>query len=55
MVYVFNYGHVTDACPTLKEDEHVNVVGGFPRQPQRKYNPYSNTYNQGWKDHPNFK
>jgi hypothetical protein len=50
-----NYGHATDACPALKEDEHVNAVGGFPGQPQRKYNPYSNTYNEGWKDHPNFR
>ena len=49
------YGHVTNACPTLKGDEHVNVVGGFLGQPQRKYNTYSNTYNEGWKDHPNFR
>jgi hypothetical protein len=23
-------------------------------QPNRAYNPYSNTYNHGWADHPNF-
>ena len=50
-----NYGHVIDECPTLKDDELVNAVGGFPRHPQRKYNPYSNTYNEGWKDHLNFR
>ncbi|XP_041009434.1 uncharacterized protein LOC121253491 [Juglans microcarpa x Juglans regia] len=33
--------------------EQVNAAGGFPGQPQRKYDPYSNTYNPGWRDHPN--
>ncbi|KAE8725696.1 hypothetical protein F3Y22_tig00008235pilonHSYRG00005 [Hibiscus syriacus] len=32
----------------------VNVVGNFPRPPQRAYNPFSNTYNPRWRDHPNF-
>ena len=46
----------SDMCPTLQEEpiEQVNVAGGFPGQPQRKYDPYSNTYNPGWRDHPNF-
>ncbi|XP_068662924.1 uncharacterized protein [Aristolochia californica] len=45
----------TDMCPTLKEEpiEQVNVTGGFPGQPQRKYDPYLNMYNMGWRDHPN--
>ncbi|KAH9781899.1 hypothetical protein KPL71_008667 [Citrus sinensis] len=30
----------------------VNYVGNFNRQPQN--NPYSNTYNPSWKQHPNF-
>ena len=48
-------GHPTDMCPTLQEEpiEQVNAAGGFPRQPQRKYDPYSSTYNPGWRDHPN--
>ncbi|XP_068641931.1 uncharacterized protein [Aristolochia californica] len=48
-------GHPTDMCPTLQEKptEQVNVVGGFLGQLQRKYDPYSNTYNMGWRDHPN--
>ncbi|XP_010244533.1 PREDICTED: uncharacterized protein LOC104588349 [Nelumbo nucifera] len=48
-------GHPTDMCPTLQEEpvEQVNVVGGFPGQPQRKYDPYLSTYNPGWRDHPN--
>ncbi|KAG8483725.1 hypothetical protein CXB51_023547 [Gossypium anomalum] len=32
---------------------HVNAVGGFPGPSQRRYDPFSNTYNLGWKDHPN--
>ena len=40
----------------MQEDyiEQVHVVdGGFNGQPQHKYNPFSNTYNPGWRDHPN--
>ncbi|KAK8546778.1 hypothetical protein V6N13_093821 [Hibiscus sabdariffa] len=44
--------HPTDSCPSL-QDETVNAVGNFPGPPQRPYNPYSNTYNPGWRDHPN--
>ncbi|XP_010253009.1 PREDICTED: uncharacterized protein LOC104594422 [Nelumbo nucifera] len=29
------------------------VTGGFPGQPQRKYDPYSSMYNPGWRDHLN--
>ncbi|GJW62742.1 uncharacterized protein Tco_0112077, partial [Tanacetum coccineum] len=49
-------GHPTDMCPTLQDSspEQMNVVGGFPGPPQRKYDPFSNTYNPGWRDHPNF-
>ena len=51
--------HPTDSCPTLYEEgssEQVNVVGGFQGQNgfQRKYDPFSNTYNRRWRDHPNF-
>ena len=41
-------GHVTDMCPTLQEQKPVqqaNAIRGFPRQPQRKYDPYSSYYN----------
>ncbi|KAL4347002.1 hypothetical protein GQ457_17G001710 [Hibiscus cannabinus] len=44
--------HPTDGCPSL-QDETVNAIGNFPGPPQRPYNPYSNTYNSGWRDHPN--
>ncbi|XP_024043137.1 uncharacterized protein LOC112099864 [Citrus clementina] len=49
-------GHSTDTCPTLQEEpvEQANAVGGFPGMPQRRYDPYTLTYNPGWKDHLNF-
>ena len=45
-------GHPTNSCPTLYKEgnnEQVNVVGGYQGQPgfQRKYDPFSNTYNPG--------
>ncbi|XP_040955911.1 uncharacterized protein [Gossypium hirsutum] len=43
-------GHTTDMCPTLQEGE-ANAV--FPNQ--RRYDPYSATYNEGWRDHPNLR
>ncbi|XP_068655775.1 uncharacterized protein [Aristolochia californica] len=48
-------GHPTNISPTFQEEpiEQVNAAGGFPGQPQRKYDPYSNTYNMGWRYHPN--
>ncbi|KAL0443898.1 UNVERIFIED_CONTAM: hypothetical protein Slati_2112500 [Sesamum latifolium] len=51
-----NPGHPTDACPSLQEGTmpNVNAVGGFPGQTQRRYDPHSNFYNPGWRDHPNF-
>jgi len=44
--------HPTDACPTLQEG-NVNAV--YSNQGQRGYDPYSNTYNEGWRDHPNLR
>ena len=32
-------------------NEQVDYVGNFPRQ---QNNPYSSTYNPGWRNHPNF-
>ncbi|KAM1705939.1 hypothetical protein ACFX2K_028152 [Malus domestica] len=50
-------GHLTDKCPQLIENEgweSANVVG-FQGHNQQHNDPYSNTYNPGWRDHPNFK
>ncbi|KAL2903830.1 hypothetical protein RDABS01_002540, partial [Bienertia sinuspersici] len=46
--------HTNDACIML-QIEDVNALGGFPGQPQRKYDPFSSTYNEGWHDHPNLR
>ena len=47
--------HCTDMCPIVAEVKEargqVNVVGQFSRSGN---NPYSNTYNPGWRNHPNF-
>ena len=50
-------GHPSETCPQLIENggwESANAIG-FQGQNQTKYDPYSNTYNPGWRDHPNFK
>ncbi|CAN6576796.1 unnamed protein product [Malus baccata var. baccata] len=50
-------GHPTDKCPELIENggwETLNAVG-FGQQYQQRNDPFSNTYNPGWRDHPNFK
>ncbi|XP_052481156.1 uncharacterized protein LOC105800930 [Gossypium raimondii] len=47
--------HATDACPSLYDDTmaHLDAVGNFPGLPERRYDPYANTYNPRWRDHPN--
>ncbi|MCO6516323.1 MAG: retrotransposon gag domain-containing protein, partial [Snodgrassella sp.] len=50
-------GHPSEKCPQLIENggwESAHVVGyGNPNQPRG--DPFSNTYNPGWRDHPNFR
>ncbi|KAH9718388.1 hypothetical protein KPL71_022206 [Citrus sinensis] len=50
-------GHATDMCPAIQEGSHeqANAFEGFLGQPRQRYDPYSNFYNEGWKDHPNFR
>ena len=43
-------GHLFDNCPG--NPASVNYMSSFNRQNQD--NPYSNTYNPGWRQHPNF-
>ncbi|KAI3706942.1 hypothetical protein L6452_25039 [Arctium lappa] len=48
--------HPTDACPTLhEEEEQVNAIGGgnFQHSHNRALDPFSSTYNPGWRQHPN--
>ncbi|CAH9146939.1 unnamed protein product [Cuscuta epithymum] len=49
-------GHPTDSCPTLQENdtEQVNALG-FQGHQQRRYDPFSNSYNPGLRDHPNLR
>ncbi|CAN6580777.1 unnamed protein product [Malus baccata var. baccata] len=51
-------GHGTDMCPSLMDQgglEQANALGGFQGQQRQKYDPYSNNYNAGWRDHPHLK
>src|SRR5262249_15210347 len=49
-------GHKSIDCqtgnPFAQPIEQVDYTGNFQRPPQN--NPYSNTYNPGWRNHPNF-
>ncbi|KAM1999886.1 hypothetical protein ACFX16_007258 [Malus domestica] len=50
-------GHASEKCPQLIENggwESANAIG-FQSQNQPRHDPYSNTYNPGWRDHPNSK
>ncbi|CAN6579373.1 unnamed protein product [Malus baccata var. baccata] len=50
-------GHQSDQCPQLIENggwESANDVG-YGNQNQPRNDPFSNTYNPGWRDHPNFR
>ncbi|CAN6455353.1 unnamed protein product [Victoria cruziana] len=48
-------GHITDDCPISGGVDapagQVNAAQGFSRP---GYDPYSTTYNPGWRNHPNF-
>ncbi|KAK9697393.1 hypothetical protein RND81_08G035500 [Saponaria officinalis] len=49
-------GHSSQQCPGMYEEQHAEVnAAGYMEPPHRKWDPYSNTYNSGWKDHPNFR
>ncbi|CAN6712659.1 unnamed protein product [Malus baccata var. baccata] len=50
-------GHASEKCPQLIENggwESANAIG-FQGQNQPMNDPYSNTYNPSWRDHPNFR
>ena len=46
--------HFTDVCPQLQEPAHAGVFQAQSNtsrsQQNQQYNPYSNTYNPGWRD-----
>ncbi|KAM2449519.1 hypothetical protein PS1_019615 [Malus domestica] len=50
-------GHASEKCPQLIENggwESANAIE-FQGHNQPRNDPYSNTYNPGWRNHPNFK
>ena len=44
--------HPSEACQGPSTSKQVNAIGNNFQPPQ--LNPFSNTYNAGWKQHPNF-
>ncbi|CAN6465559.1 unnamed protein product [Victoria cruziana] len=46
--------HVTDDCPISRIDASSGQVVNAAQGYSRPYNPYSTTYNPGWRNHPNF-
>ncbi|XP_074293810.1 uncharacterized protein LOC141620976 [Silene latifolia] len=49
-------GHPNDLCPYLRESGQEVVNGVWESTTNnRKWDPYSKTYNEGWKAHPNFR
>ncbi|KAL2252613.1 UNVERIFIED_CONTAM: hypothetical protein Sindi_0292100 [Sesamum indicum] len=53
------YVHLRDITPTLvlhftkNQPNMADAVGRFSGQQQRRYDPFFNTYNPGWRDHQN--
>ncbi|XP_071900894.1 uncharacterized protein [Coffea arabica] len=47
-------GHPMEMCPLVQEEtaEQVNMAGHAPA-PRKQYDPYSSTYNLGWRNHLN--
>ncbi|XP_024178533.1 uncharacterized protein LOC112184501 [Rosa chinensis] len=48
-------GHAADQCPQLMDNEEVNAIGFQQGQNRPRNDPFSNTYNDGWRNHPNFR
>lgn len=49
------FDHVTEACPRYYYENMFNQANQLQvYQGKPKNEPFSNTYNQGWRNHPNF-
>ncbi|VFQ86442.1 unnamed protein product [Cuscuta campestris] len=60
-------GHTSEVCPSFQNQmfsapafhsenfQNCKVKAAFNNQGQRRYDPYSNSYNEGWRDHPNLR
>jgi len=48
-------GHAASECHTTFQGvKHANAMQNFNPRPPPQNNPYSNTYNLGWRNHSNF-
>ncbi|XP_021729834.1 uncharacterized protein LOC110696807 [Chenopodium quinoa] len=48
-------GHIAPGCPQNSHEMSIEEANAFyTSNPKRPYDPHSNTYNEGWKHHPNF-
>ena len=46
--------HASQECPVVHQDDSHEAVHFVSNQSRQNNNPYSNTYNPGWRNHPNF-
>ncbi|KAI5347397.1 hypothetical protein L3X38_015276 [Prunus dulcis] len=49
-----NPGHPTESCPSLYGDGEEMAQAHYMQQQKPRNDPFSNTYNPGWRQHPNF-
>ena len=54
---ICSFNHPTDSYPQLQEEgnEEVSAIGFQNQGFQKRNDPFSSTYNPGWRDHPNLK
>ena len=57
-VYSYEFyggGHPTLECQgSCSQDTSIEQLNAFNNFQRSQGNPYSNTYNPGWRNHPNF-
>ncbi|XP_021773638.1 uncharacterized protein LOC110737614 [Chenopodium quinoa] len=48
-------GHITPNCPQSSNEMSIKEANAFyTSNPKNPYDPHSSTYNESWKNHPNF-
>ncbi|XP_021751640.1 uncharacterized protein LOC110717296 [Chenopodium quinoa] len=48
-------GHIAPNCPKISSEMSIEEANSFyTSNPKRSYDPHSNTYNEGWRNHPDF-
>ncbi|XP_021774611.1 uncharacterized protein LOC110738507 [Chenopodium quinoa] len=48
-------GHIAPNCPKNSSEMSIEEANAFyTSNPKRSYDPHSNTYNEGWRNHPDF-